>query len=186
MPYYVSKTITADEFFASPTLEKKIDVFEERVRVWQLDVAVEIERQINVTQDQDEPMKHAGYALISILLSYFEMVGEVLTGAKGKSTNNFVAGFENVFPGALSEINIRKIYKRVRCGMYHVAHTTKGTVVSGVFSAAFLMDAKDNVCVNPHLMVHAVREHFDEFVSRLRDPNEAALHAYFESHFMGT
>jgi hypothetical protein len=64
------------------TLEQKIDFFECRVDVWQLGVAVEMLKQIEA-HEPPSIWSHAAYGLLSVIASYFEMVGKVLNPRSG-------------------------------------------------------------------------------------------------------
>lgn len=183
MTSYVGKNTTAADFFANRNLESSIELFRERVQGWQLDIAADIEGQINLDQDPARTMKHAGYALVWILFSYFEMVGQVITG-KRKSKKAFIAGFEDVYPELLKRDEVKKVYDRVRCGMFHIASTKKGTIIGGSFEKDFAMDPDDNVQMNPHLLVHSIQTHFITFIARLNDTNEIDLRKHFEQEFL--
>ena len=81
------------------TLEQKIDFFECRVDVWQLGVAVEMLKQIEA-HEPPSIWSHAAYGLLSVIASYFEMVGKVLNPRSGPSRTSSVDfnwGFCNVY-----------------------------------------------------------------------------------------
>ena len=75
---------TPDTLFRSMrepwSIDDKIRLFECRVEVWQLGVAVAILRQIEASE-QPSIWSHAAYGLVSILTSYFEMIGKTLSPA---------------------------------------------------------------------------------------------------------
>ena len=68
---YISKTYTTDDFSDGfTTIEDKLKVFADRVRGWQLEVAAQL--------IADNP--HAGFGVLHIVTSYFEMIGMYLMG----------------------------------------------------------------------------------------------------------
>ncbi len=82
--YWVSPHFPSSAFTGPLTDEQKIELFADSVRGWQLDVA---ERLI-----ASDP--HSGLAVLSIVLSYFEMMAKYRDGyaAKGKSKEYFSKG----------------------------------------------------------------------------------------------
>lgn len=125
MPHFVSRKYLSSDFASPPTLDEKVTVFEDRVLGWQIDIAQEVRRQIESGGDNG-PFRHAGYALVSLLFSYFEMIAQFIEGtsSQGGSKATFVRGFKYVYPSTtMSNSNIEEVYKRVRCGMYHDGFT---------------------------------------------------------------
>ena len=66
------------------------------VDVWQLGAAVAILRQIEVPPPPSI-WSHSAYGLLSIVFTYFEMLGKSLR-ASGKSGEDFNMGFCDVYP----------------------------------------------------------------------------------------
>lgn len=78
------------------TLDQKIEIHKCMVDVWQLGVAVAILRQIEAHQ-QPSTWSHSAYGLLSIVFTYFEMLGKSLS-ASGKAGDDFNIGFCDVYP----------------------------------------------------------------------------------------
>jgi hypothetical protein len=100
--------------------DDKIKIFEDREAGWRFKVASEA-----------EPFPHSGYALVSILFAYFEMIAQYISGSSsdGQSGTFFRLGVRNVYPASpLSDKEIDTIYSRVRCGMFHSGYTKLGTL----------------------------------------------------------
>jgi hypothetical protein len=120
------------------------------------------------------PLKESGYAILSIVSAYFEMVEQLSTGTHsdgGKSREFFVRGFRKVYPcfGG-SNKQIEDIYGRIRCGMYHNGMTREGTVLSRDYKCGFQICGTE-IRINPALVVEDVKRHFCcVFLQRLRDP----------------
>lgn len=148
--------ISQRKHFTQPnyTLKDKIRIFEERVDGWQLQIAEEILKRIKAKKPKC--MKHAAYALISVVISYFEMIGHCIeTGTS--DTSCFRAGFKAVFDRTtLTDTQISKIYRKVRCGMYHVAYTNKGVILDGTYKEVFTV-LGDRIELNPHRIIPAIR-----------------------------
>jgi len=131
------------------TDDNKIDWFEAQVDVWMLGVAAALLRQIE-THQKPSIWSHSAYAILSICLPYFEMVGKMLhqgSKASGTSGVDFYVGFCDVYPGFKPANHIyanklpaatgqptdnpdiqpvKEFYDRTRCGLFHVGYTKHG------------------------------------------------------------
>ncbi|MGI8615692.1 MAG: hypothetical protein ACR2L4_02760 [Actinomycetota bacterium] len=162
-----------------PTPEQVIAVFADRVWGWQIDIA-------------DRVMKserHAGFAVLSIVASYFEMMGKHVAGFEGvgQSQRHFLDGFSAVFsevPPEVAERIGKRLYLGVRNGMYHDAITAAGIALSGdtgdrVIYETAGVDGIVEVVVNPGKLVARIAVHFSEYVARLLGEPESELRAAF-------
>jgi hypothetical protein len=125
-------------------------------------------------QCSTSPLKESGYAILSIVSSYFEMVERFSTGipsTRGKGEAVFVQGFRKVYPYCTwSKEQIGNVFDRIRCGMYHDGMTRKDTLVSRFYCCGFEI-CGDELHTNPALVVRDIKQHFCcVFLSRLRDP----------------
>ncbi len=149
-------------------LVDKIAIFSDVVRGWQLDVADMVLRHD----------RHSGFAALSIVLSYFEMIARYRHGKEeytGDSAQRFTEGVILVFPHLANDAAILKpLWEAVRNGMYHRATTKRGVVLDGKFKSAIAL-ASDGTTVeiNPHLLVDDLQEHFSRYVSELLDPQSS-------------
>lgn len=133
------------------SLDQKIDVYECMVDVWQLGASVAMLRQIESHQPPSA-WSHSAYALLSVVFSYFEMIGKSLNpsaAASGTAGNDFNVGFCDVYPAfnppngnfsdkivqpsgpAALNPDIQPVVRfrdRVRNGIYHLGYT-KGAVI---------------------------------------------------------
>src|SRR5438128_1505393 len=98
MAIAISRNYTDSDFDGSPSLDDKITIFADRVLGWQLDIAEEIRTQIENEQNHGTAIQHAGFALLSILFSYFEMIAQYQKGEESdsKSKRFFELGIESV------------------------------------------------------------------------------------------
>ena len=169
---WVSPHFTEADKGSNPSDDDIIVVFADRVDGWQLAIAEELLRQV-----EDPPaypaMKHAGYALISVVFSYFEMIGQCVkaTGSAPSPTADFVRGFRDVYPAtAFTDPEIEVIYDRIRCGMFHNGYTKRGVYIDGDYTQTWDLDKANNVVkLNPHRLIRDLRAHFTSFVTRLEN-----------------
>lgn len=177
-----------EEMVAPHSPEEKLELFECRVDVWQLGIAVEMLKQI---EDNEHPSiwSHAAYGLVALTTSYFEMVGKILNPAaspwKG-AEKEFNMGFCDVYPEYLpGDGNMKKVRfvdglrGRLRNGMFHLGYTKRGLIIhngpgierdfqpvriekpGGGYVQAY--------CVNPHKMTRMIVNHFPSLIDRIRN-----------------
>ena len=82
---------------SNQTIDQMLLLFACRVDVWQLGPAVEMLKAMDVAHEQTSVWAHAGYALLGVGFSYFEMVGKILN-PKSKSRGSSSSDFNHVFP----------------------------------------------------------------------------------------
>lgn len=175
MPYtgnWVTPYHKDSDFSDPPTDDEKVTIFADRVDGWQLKIAEEMLKQIETGKPGDV-MQHAAYAMTSVVFSYFEMVGQIVKKQAGEcfplATGDFIRGFRSVFPMTrLTDDQIKAIYDRIRCGMYHNGYTKRSVHIDGDYPDVVAFD-NNVVKLNPHKLVPAIRVHFSSFVTMLRD-----------------
>lgn len=180
-------TISASHVQDPPTLDDKIRIFEDRVLGWQIDVAGAV---INGT-GATGPIEHSGYAAMSILISYPEMIQQHREGdvSQGSSKATFRRGMADIFrsidlQNADDVTALNLFYTSVRCGLYHNGMTKLGVLLSGDFDHPVAVDSSRRiVLVNPHRWPGVLQDHFRRFLSELRDPSNMTLRTNFESRF---
>jgi len=184
--YYASKLSN------SPTIEDYIDVYEDQINGWYLRYA----RQMHADQ-------HAGFAALQLVFSYFEGHAIFYKGqdSNGRSPKFFKDGFLAVFPEleahsgikahsgigpSLLDTMLDAFYKDGRCGFYHLG------MARGRFSLSD--DAQPirvgvdpanpttatQVILDRRKFVDRVRDHFQNYVARLRNPKEVKLRENFK------
>jgi len=170
----ISPQFTTETFGPNPTLDHKILIFEDRELGWRFNIA-----------KATEIIPDAGYAVISILFAYFEMVAQYSTGHSSdhKSGIAFREGVRLVYPTRTFESNqLDIIFSRVRCGMFHDGYTKFGTLIGGGFPNALDID-KYTVRVNPHKLRADLYNHFSQYVAMVKDVTRTKERANFEKIF---
>lgn len=182
------------------TVDDKINIFECRVEVWQLGVAVALLKNIE-SKPQPSIWSHSAYGMLAIAFTYFEMIGKTLnlsSRSRGTAGTDFNHGFCDVYhsfkPLAenYDDTNLPvvvAIRDRVRNGMYHLAYTKKNLVIHNdtqVSDDDIFVSQQPKVTIyyiNPHRMVRTIVSHFPSFTARLRDPVNAGYRRQFEVFF---
>ncbi|MEM7584669.1 MAG: hypothetical protein AAF560_14865 [Acidobacteriota bacterium] len=191
--------------------EDKIRIFECRVDVWQLGVAVQMLKEME-KKDRLTIWDHAAYGLISVVFTYFERIGKSLnehSNAWKTSQNDFNIGFCDVYPSfrpadqdysdsALSDV--KEYRDRIRNGMYHLGWTKQGLWIhhdnklssldfdkkkAGEIPTYSDLKAADTIyLMDPHRVTRTIVSHFPSFTERLKKSgNTGRLYRQFEKFF---
>lgn len=185
-----------DSDFTYPLgLDDKITIFLDGVYGWQLDIA---DKCINTQRDKDgnilsQPIKHSGFAVLHIVLSYFEMIAKFQDGfaATGRSRHYFSQGVLSVFPELgkhpidIVDKLIDLLYEGGRCGLYHSGATNPHIILTKDIDApiAFTDSPEPKLIINPHSLVPTLKMHLAEYGRQLRDSTKTQLRENFERRF---
>lgn len=153
----------------SDPIDDMIDRVERYVLNRQIHVAEFLAREF-LDEFSSHPMQRSGFAILSIIMSYFEMVEQFASGesSRNRSAESFSRGFRGVYScSTMSDEQIRSIYRWVRCGMYHGGMPDNQIHLSRHFSSGFAFES-GVLGINPGLAVREIREHFEGFISELR------------------
>jgi len=175
------------------TVERKIDIFYEQLRGWQLHVADLIANGGyplgGAAKIQSIP--HSGFAVLQICLSYFETIGKYQALASGGSNKYFKAGARAVLPSLqnipdeVREKLLDLLYRSARCGLYHNSRTSRsvglGQPPNGE-PVAYDPETKI-LAISPERLTTALKCHLDRYRTDLLDPINAAARQCFERQF---
>jgi len=149
--YKYSNWIVADT-------DKKIEIFQDRVNGWMLDIA-----------KQCNEIPHSGFAVLSIILSYFEMIGAFNKGDTDHTgSNEFKDGIRLVFQEFKNhDSELGELYRLCRCGMYHIGMVREGILLDNYDKPLSL---ENNVWkIDPAKLVERITEHFNnDYLNQIR------------------
>ncbi|MGB2695197.1 MAG: hypothetical protein WBD55_08430 [Dehalococcoidia bacterium] len=180
MPLAISPHFTNEHFREPLSIGDKISLFSDRVRGWQLDIAQYLESH-----------PHAGFGILSIISSYFEMIAKYEDGQTSitASKKYFKQGVRlvlepNTDPAELPipETVLDLLYNEVRCGMYHAGITGPSVQLNKDLPAP-LGFREGTLTVNTDLLVLTLQDHFSRYLTRLLDPANQRLRDNFEKRF---
>ncbi len=169
----------------------RIGIFEDRVKNWTINQA----RSLLFREHRD-----AGYAALSVILTYFEMISRYHTGqtedieaflSKRKLPSDsgecfkyglgLLANHIKSWPkGQALEDVAYTMYKALRCGLYHSGMARHGVWIVTTNPAALRLQ-NDELIVNPETLVENVSLHFDSYIERLRHPNSSYDHKLLDN-----
>lgn len=183
---WVSPNYRDTDFFRPLSLDDKITIFTDRISGWQLEIA---EKCINGEKDSSgnivtQLLVGAGFATLSIVLSYFEMIAKYQDGYRNtnRSKQYFKKGVRSVFPilGTYSQAIVNNLlnalYKGARCGLYHNAITNSKILLTGDVSYPLGYDSSTHrLIINPHLLVPALKSHLANYERESRNNTNVQL-----------
>ena len=174
-------------------VEQKIGIFYQQIWGWQLHIADLVANGGSSLGGGSEvqPIRHSGFAVLQICLSYFETIGRYRALASGGSKKYFKAGARAVLPSLLNfpdevrEELLDLMYRGARCGLYHNSRTCRGVGLGQPPNGepmAYDPDAKVLV-ISPERFPAALKCHLDRYRAELLDPINAAARQCFERQF---
>lgn len=162
-------------------IDAMVDVFEDRVNGWFLDHAQAL---------QDSKDQHVGFAVLMITFSYFEQYAQYEKGqdSNSQSCNYFKDGFLSVFPELnkllLTEIDILIdiTYGSARCGFFHSGMTKSDFFIrDNHVNGDPVVFENNKIYIDRYKFLDRVRNHFCDYVLKLRNKNNVQLRTNFES-----
>jgi len=181
-PMWISPNYKVANFSWPLNIDAKITMFLDRTRGWQLDIADQCLKEI----------KHSGFAVLSIVFSYFEMIAKYQDGyvQDSKSKQYFKEGVYSVFPDlrrhpmATVDKLLDLLYHGVRCGLFHTGITDPRIMLTGETNAAVIFKRQPpRLIINPHLLVPELKAHFERYERQLRQVSNSVLRKNFEKRF---
>jgi hypothetical protein len=188
------------EFSTPLTFAQKVEVFYEQTLGWQLHIADLIanggttfgESKLGTPGYAVISIRHSGFAVLHICVSYFELVGSVVIprSPKASDTEKFKTGVKRVFPELFNASGdgdrlLKLLHKGARCGLYHAGRTRQkvglGSPSDG--SAIAYIPQSDAVIISPERLPVALKAHLEKFKLELLNPANTALRDQFQRRF---
>jgi hypothetical protein len=159
----------------SLTVDEMIDGLTFYVQKRQLGIATEMAKEF-LNNDSTSPYKESGYAILSVVMSYFEMIEQFEQGISSERNSKpfFLIGFGKVYRSTkLPNSEIEKIYDWVRCGMYHNSLTKNKSPLSRFYQVGFDVTSC-GIEINPGKVVEELSDHFEKWIAKLKDPSNVS------------
>ncbi|MFA6002822.1 MAG: hypothetical protein WC881_02010 [Elusimicrobiota bacterium] len=174
-----------------PSTDDLIDVFEDRMKGWFLEPTQKLLAAFN-----DFP------ASICLQMTYFEGIWTFITGkdSDGKSASFFKRGFVSVFhgygqPDDLLERVAQVLYTDARCGFFHDGMFRNRIYFSNRRHALEITLPKRNgvtdpegeiesIIIDPRQFHATIQKHFTDFVTKLKNKQNAEARRLFHAAFM--
>lgn len=178
------------------TFDQKVELFCEQALGWQLHIADLVANggtafgEDGRREGSEVPaIRHSGFAVLQICLSYFETIGHY-TGPRAGSKAAFEAGVRETFPDlakadlSVASAFVKALYRDARCGLYHNVRSARvGLGFPPNDSAIAYLPAGEQVVVSPERLPRVLKAHLERFRQRLLDLDNRELREAFERRF---
>lgn len=168
----------------SLTFQEKVESFRDSYKLWHFDIA------LNLAGSNSD----SGFAILSILNPYFEVLGRHLNGltpqeARVQSRVNTIIGINRVFPELKKNpYNIEELSEKlcdgIRNSIAHIGLTGNNIILNGTINSAlkiFVIDSNSIIfTINPTLWTIHIYQDFYRYINELLDENNIELRANFE------
>jgi hypothetical protein len=134
-----------------------VDIYDDRVRTWFLDLAVRQTAAGSAPSD---------YVALSIALAYLEGVEQFRGGRKQPAGERFKSSAKRVFPAAPPDA-IDRLWTAVRNGLFHFGFTEGPTLISHDYDEALAISGR-YLTINPARFVKPVVNEGLRFVEALQ------------------
>jgi hypothetical protein len=183
-----------DSDLARPiSFNRKVELFQEQALGWQLHIADLVANGGTAFGEggkrdgrEVSSIRHSGFAVLQICLSYFETIGYYSSSPVG-SEDAFRKGVVEVFTelGAV-DLNLDELgaalYADARCGLYHNVRTSRVGLGFPPGDAA-VMNLNGRAVVCPERLPKMLKAHLERFALKLLDEKNRNLRKTFEERF---
>ena len=126
------------DFGRTLTFDEKVEVFYEQTLGWQLHIADLVANGGTTFGEfkQGQPgyevrcIRHSGFAVLQMCLSYIELIGSLVDPAARKPMKRFESGIRVIpnliEPNRVTPALARRLYDGARSGLYHEGRTRPG------------------------------------------------------------
>src|SRR5439155_25273433 len=177
-----------DTDFSWPlSFEQKVDIFYHRFLGWQLHIADLIAnggRPLGEVESV-QPLRHSGFAVLHICLSYFETIGqyEQRNPQTKTSTGYFKEGVRSVLPklhrsyGNVVGRLLTRLYEGARNGLYHNSMPVPGVGLGQPSDGEPIAydPASKTLAISPERLPRALKQHLEELRANLLDSRNRDL-----------
>ena len=182
-----------DSDFPRPlSFETKVEIFYQQALGWQFHIADILANGGEVFGKgvRVGPVRHSGFAVLQICLSYFEAVAQYERGGAGRSRDDFKAGVLSVFPklsdyGKTLDDLLTLLYNGARCGLYHEFRTLRGVGLGQPRDGEAIAydSASHTLAISPERLPPALKSHLEKYRARLLDASNIDMRQNFERRF---
>lgn len=164
-------------------LDGKIIIYQRQVEGWFLDPADRLLEQMDT---------QAIFVVLSICLSYLEAAQQHKEGEPSRNNSKafFLRAFQDVFSSSEMEDEFADLlYIEGRCGLFHDGMTRGKIAYDMELDKAFKVinnGSQDTIYFHPKYCLKGVKEHFADYISKLKREEEGRLRHNFYSMFTVT
>jgi hypothetical protein len=172
---HIIKDLRTDTNLDPHNINDKIFIYKRQVEEWFLN-------QANILCDADRN----NFLVVMITTSYIEGVEQYRNGttSNGRSRELFSAGIRRIFGvHTVSQNQIFKLYKHLRCGLFHNGMVGDAVVLNRTCERAIEFSVRETININPILFKDAVIRDFNQYIFDLYNQNNVDLRDCFDRMF---
>jgi hypothetical protein len=173
MRVQISPTIKIEEI-GSLTLDRKIDIFTDRMHGWMFDAITEIDK-----------IEFSGksFAILKLSITIVELLAKYSSGELSKASKRFyINGLQMIFPN-LSDDDGELFYMSIRNPLYHLGFPAPNVFVTFDVKYPFAIKKHMLIQINPRSFVEAVKRKFQAYLDELNNPKCTTTRSKFETRF---
>lgn len=143
-------------------VDHKIIIYEREVQEWFLSPA---------TMLLDENSFNNSFIVLMVCMSYIEGVEQYKTGVDSnrRSKDCFVDSLQRLYPDKFLERDIKKLYTKSRCGLFHNGMVKGGVAFSSMYVDVIeFRDGGETIRINPRLLLDDIKADFTAYIRELR------------------
>ena len=158
-------------------LDDKIKIYEREVNGWFINPAL-------LSLHNDSFLN--SYLALMVCMSYVEGVEQYRQGShsRNKSKQFFISSINRIFPNKYSNKNIEKLYREVRCGLFHNGMTEGSITFNNTYPDSIKFEnSKKLIRVNPSQLLLEIKNDFQQFINELKIQTNTEARTKFNRMF---
>jgi hypothetical protein len=143
-------------------IDDKILIYEREVQGWFLDPASKL---------LDDNHFNNSFIVLMICMSYIEGVEQYKRGrsSTGASKKYFIDSVNRLYPNKFEDENIKKLYSKSRCGLFHSGMVKGGVVFDNDFKDVITFeDNGETIEINPEKLLTDIKDDFERYICELK------------------
>lgn len=148
-------------------IDDKIFIYEREVKEWFLNPASKL-------LEHDNSRFENSFIVLMVCMAYFEGVEQYKTGVEShrRSEECFKDSVRRLYPDRFQDGELKKLYTKSRCGLFHNGMVKGGVRFNNTFPEAIKFeDYGETVKINPTRLLNDIKEDFENYTSELKNAN---------------
>lgn len=178
-PIVIDKRNNGQEL--DPTkLDDKIIIFQREVEGWFLEPATNLPS--NLLRFENS------FIVLMVCMAYLEGIQQYINGqsSRGQSRIVFVESVRRLYPTKnFDERHIKKLYKKVRSGLFHNGMVSGGVIFNNddFREPLAFEDDGNTILINSCLLLKDIKKDFEDYINILKDPAKSEERCNFNKMY---
>lgn len=143
-------------------IDDKITIYEREVNEWFLNRASDL-----LEHDSFDN----SFIVLMVCMSYVEGVEQYKTGIESnrRSKECFVDSIKRLYPSTFQERDLKKLYVKTRCGLFHNGMVKGGVIFNNTFPEAIEFENNgEDIKINPTRLLRDLKHDFSIYIRELK------------------